>query len=73
MDGICYQERAGHCTRCWAKFGGNLTAYMVWERTIWEAIGESCIHQEQVDASVRRLRFPKGTSVHDEARNLCRL
>jgi hypothetical protein len=26
-----------------------------------------------VDASVRRLRFPKGTSGHDEARNLCGL
>jgi hypothetical protein len=47
MDGICYQERAGHCTRCWEKFGGNLTAYMVWERTVWEAIGESCIHQDK--------------------------
>ena len=47
MDGRAYQERAGHCTRCWTPFGGNLIAYMVWERTVWEAIGDFCVHHDK--------------------------
>lgn len=46
-EGAVFIERAGHCTRCWTPFGGNLTAWMVWERTAWEIFGDGAVHQDK--------------------------
>jgi hypothetical protein len=46
-EGPVFVERAGHCTRCWTQFGGNLTVWTVRERTAWEIIGDWAIHQDK--------------------------
>jgi hypothetical protein len=45
---------------------------MVWERTIWEAIGDFCIHQDK-QARLRCGRFAERPSGRDKARDVRRL
>src|SRR5271163_1868419 len=53
-----YRERGGHCTRCWGRFGDNMTAYMVIERVAHSVLGYG-------DSAIAAVHVDKWTPVCD--------